>query len=151
MVICKNYKFGYQVRFRIFDFYVFFNFGYGSEIGNFAEVYPHFLSLLFFNHMVISQGYRAVLAYFFSLCCDRRNSRNQLYIYAECEELGSTILSKNPTSGKYHIAKIAIWYYRGGSCSSVYWDLGINRKMGLGNLQQDENLMREYCDERQYC
>ena len=41
-------------------FYVFFNFGYGSEIGNFAEVYPHFLSLLFFNHMVISQGYRAV-------------------------------------------------------------------------------------------
>lgn len=30
------------------------------------------------------------------------------------------ILSKNPTSGKYHIAKIAIWYYRGGSCSSVY-------------------------------
>ena len=28
-------------------FYVFFNFGYGSEIGNFAEVYPHFLSLLF--------------------------------------------------------------------------------------------------------
>lgn len=59
-VICKNYKFGYRVRFRIFDFYVFFNFGYGSEIGNFAEVYPHFLSLLFFNHMVISQGYRAV-------------------------------------------------------------------------------------------
>ena len=59
-VICKNYKFGYQVRFRSFDFYVFFNFGYGSEIGNFAEVYPHFLSLLFFNHMVISQGYRAV-------------------------------------------------------------------------------------------
>lgn len=35
-VICKNYKFGYRVRFRIFDFYVFFNFGYGSEIGNFA-------------------------------------------------------------------------------------------------------------------
>ena len=25
-----------------------FNFGYGSEIGNFAEVYPHFLSLLFY-------------------------------------------------------------------------------------------------------
>ena len=23
--------------------------------------------------------------------------------------------------------------------------------MGLGNPQQDENLMREYCDERQYC
>ena len=64
---------------------------------------------------------------------------------------GSTILSKIPMSGKYHIAKIAIWYYRGGSCSSVYWDLGINRKMGLGNPQQDENLMREYCDERQYC
>ena len=36
-----------MVRLRIFDFYVFFNFGYGSEIGNFAEVYPHFLSLLF--------------------------------------------------------------------------------------------------------
>ena len=142
MVICKNYKFGYQVRFRIFDFYVFFNF---------AEVYPHFLSLLFFNHMVISQGYRVVLAYFFSLCCDRRNSRNQLYIYAECEELGSTILSKIPTSGKYHIAKIAIWYYRGGSCSSVYWDLGINRKMGLGNPQQDKNLMKEHLSERQYC
>lgn len=88
---------------------------------------------------------------FFSLCCDRRNSRNQLYIYAECEELGSTILSKIPTSEKCRIAKIAIWYYRGGSCSSVYWDLGINRKMGLGNPQQDENLMREYCDERQYC
>ena len=42
-----------------------------------------------------------------------------MYIYAECEELGSTILSKNPTSGKYYIAKIAIWYYRGGSCSGV--------------------------------
>ena len=127
MVICKNYKLGYQVRFRIFDFYVFFNFGYGSEIGNFAEVYPHFLSLLFFNHMVISQGYRVVLAYFFSLCCDRRNSRNQLYIYAECEELGSTILSKIPTSGKYHIAKIAIWYYRGGSCSGGIEKLMRNR------------------------
>jgi len=82
--------------------------------------------------MVISQGYRAVLDYFFSLCCDRRNSRNQLYIYAECEGLGSTILSKIPTSGKYHIAKIAIWYYRGGSCSNVYSNLGINRKNGFG-------------------
>ena len=55
-----------------------------------------------------------------------------MYIYAECEELGSTILSKNPTSGKYHIAKIAIWYYRGGSCSNVYSNLGINRKNGFG-------------------
>ena len=48
-ILRLHYKFGYQVRFRIFDFYVFFNFGYGSEIGNFAEVYPHFLSLLFFK------------------------------------------------------------------------------------------------------
>ena len=48
------------------------------------------------------------LVYFISLCCDRKNSGNQVYIYAECEELGSTILSKNPTSGKYHIAKMAI-------------------------------------------
>ena len=55
-----------------------------------------------------------------------------MYIYAECEELGSTILSKNPTSGKYHIDKIAIWYYRGGSCSNVYSNLGINRKNGFG-------------------
>ncbi len=69
---------------------------------------------------------------FFSLCCDRRNSRNQLYIYAECEVLGSTILSKISTSGKCRIAKIAIWYYRGGSCSNVYSNLGINRKNGFG-------------------
>ena len=74
-----------------------------------------------------------------------------MHIYAECEELGSTILSKIPTSGKYHIAKIAIWYYRGGSCSSVYRVLSINKKMGLGNPQQDENLMREHLPERQYC
>ena len=115
-VICKNYKFGYRVRFRIFDFYVFFNFGYGSEIGNFAEVYPHFLSLLFLKSHSDFTGIQRYLVYFISLCCDRKNSGNQVYIYAECEELGSTILSKNPTSGKYHIAKIAIWYYRGGSC-----------------------------------
>ena len=79
-VICKNYKFGYRVRFRIFDFYVFFNFGYGSEIGNFAEVYPHFLSLLFFNHMVISQGYRAVQP-IFSPCAVTEEIRGTNYIF----------------------------------------------------------------------
>lgn len=79
-VICKNYKFGYRVRFRIFDFYVFFNFGYGSEIGNFAEVYPHFLSLLFYNHMVISQGYRAVQP-IFSPCAVTEEIRGTNYIF----------------------------------------------------------------------
>ena len=84
-----------------------------------------------YNHIVISQGYRA-FSLFIDLCCDRRNSGNHVFIYAECEELGSTILSKIATSGKYHIVKIAIWYYRGGSCSSVYRFLGINRKNGFG-------------------
>ena len=79
-VICKNYKFGYRVRFRIFDFYVFFNFGYGSEIGNFAEVYPHFLSLLFYNHMVISQGYRAVQP-IFSPCAVTEEIRGTNHIF----------------------------------------------------------------------
>ena len=57
-----------------------------------------------------------------------------MYIYAECEGLGSTILSKNPTSGKYHIAKIAIWYYRGGSCSGVNLEF-----MLLESRKQEDN------------
>ena len=79
-VICKNYKFGYRVRFRIFNFYVFFNFGYGSEIGNFAEVYPHFLSLLFYNHMVISQGYRDIQSILYP-CVVTRKSRGTKCIF----------------------------------------------------------------------
>ena len=34
-------------RVILIPFFVFFNFEQGTKIGNFAEVYPHFLSLLF--------------------------------------------------------------------------------------------------------
>ena len=64
----------------IFSFFVFFNFGQGTKIGNFAEVYTHFLSLLFFNHIVISQGYRAVQP-IFSPCVVTEEIRGTKYIF----------------------------------------------------------------------
>ena len=88
-MIFYNQQTGFQITLKknnylgLYSYSLFYNFsilGQGTLNWHYAEVYTHFLSLLFLNHIVISQGYRAVQP-IFSPCVVTEEIRGTKYIF----------------------------------------------------------------------